>query len=114
MRRGVSRRGGGASSVEGGLMEKTENIVDPTRKYVRELRDFYTHLSIWLVVSVLLFVIDALTPGGPWFYWPVLIWGVAVAINAVSVFFTGRFLGPDWEQRKVDSLRARGAHSARP
>ena len=95
-------------------MSKTEEVTDPTRKFVRDLRDFYIHLSIWLVVSALLFVIDMLTPGGPWFYWPVLMWGVAVAINAVSLFLSGRLLGPDWEERKVGELRAQHPHSARP
>ena len=95
-------------------MSKPERIIDPTRKYVRDLRDFYIHLSIWAVVSVLLYVVDLLTPGGPWFYWPVLLWGVAVAINAVSVFLTGRVLGSDWEERKVSELRTRAAHSMRP
>lgn len=90
-------------------MDTTGQIIDPTRKYVRDLRDFYVHLSIWLVASVLLLLIDLVTPGGPWFYWPVSIWGIAVAINAVSVFLAGRVLGAEWENRKVRELEARGS-----
>jgi hypothetical protein len=95
-------------------MEKSEQIMDHTRKYVRELRDFYLHVAIWLVVGTLLFIIDVFTPGGPWFYWPVSMWGVAVAINAVSVFRSGRLLDTNWENRKVEEFRARAAHPGRP
>lgn len=86
---------------------------DQLREYVEALRGFYVHLAIYLVVNLMLFLIDMLTPGGPWFFWPLFGWGIAVLINAVAVFMTGRVFGADWMNRKVDALRARAAHSGR-
>ena len=81
---------------------------DPAREYVNQLKGFYVHLVIYIAVSVMLFLFDWLTPGGPWFYWPVLGWGVAVVINAVAVFVSGHFFGASWENRKLDEYRRRG------
>lgn len=83
------------------------------REYVEALRGFYVHLAIYLVVNLMLFLIDMVTPGGPWFYWPLFGWGIAVLINAVAVFMSGRVFGPEWMNRKVDALRSRAAHAGR-
>jgi len=48
---------------------------------------FYKHLAVYLAVGILLVVINFLTsPGSFWVIWPVLGWGIAVVIHAVSVF----------------------------
>lgn len=31
-------------------------------------------------------------------------WGIAVVIHGANVFFTGQFLGKEWEERKVKEL----------
>ena len=84
---------------------------DPAREYVRALRGFYLHLATYLIANLMLFVLDVLTPGGPWFYRPLLIWGIAVALNGVTVFMSGRFFDAEWENRKVEKLHGRGAHA---
>jgi 2TM domain-containing protein len=62
-----------------------------------------------VLVNIGLFVINLLTGGGWWFYWPLLGWGVGLGIHALSVFaFGGR--GPwdrDWEERKIRELMDR-------
>lgn len=78
---------------------------DQAREYVRALRGFYVHLTIYLTANLLLFILDMLTPGGPWFMWPLFGWGIAVAMNGVAVLTSGRLLGPDWENRKVAKIR---------
>jgi len=40
-----------------------------------------------------------------------LIWGIAVALNGVTVFMSGRFFDAEWENRKVEKLHGRGAHA---
>ncbi|QYZ79404.1 2TM domain-containing protein [Methanofollis formosanus] len=72
------------------------------RKRVRELRGFYEHLGIYLVINLLLFAINAITsPGAWWFYWVTLFWGVGLLFHALGTFLGGRFLGPEWEERKM-------------
>ncbi len=48
---------------------------------------FYKHLAVYLAVNALLVVINLLTsPGSYWAIWPLLGWGIAIVIHAVSVF----------------------------
>jgi hypothetical protein len=82
-------------------------------KRVKELRDFYMHLLVYLVVILGLFLIDLLTPGGPWFYWPLVGWGIAVVLHAASLVFEGSVFGAGWEERKTRQLMER-ERSRRP
>jgi hypothetical protein len=59
-----------------------------------------------MVVNVGLFAINMIaTPDTLWFYWPLLGWGVGVAIHAFTLVAEGRLLGAEWERRKVEKLR---------
>jgi hypothetical protein len=78
------------------------------RKQAKEQRDFYAHLASYAVVMVLLFVIDLLSGGSWWFFWPMLGWGVGIVMHAASVFGENRF-GPAWEDRKTQQLLERAA-----
>lgn len=70
------------------------------RKHANALRELYVHLGVYGIVIGFLFIIDVITGGNLWFYWPALAWGVAVAIHAVTVYGEGVF-GKQWEDRKV-------------
>ncbi|MBI3140617.1 MAG: 2TM domain-containing protein [Rhodocyclales bacterium] len=79
------------------------------RRQVARLRGFYRHALIYVAVNAGLLLIDLLrSPGEFWVVWPLAGWGVAVAIHGLSVFFGGRLLGAEWEERKVRELMARG------
>ena len=78
---------------------------DAARKRVRQLKGFYVHLTVYVFVNALLLVINLVTsPGALWFYWPLLGWGIGIVAHAASVFGTGRFLGKEWEERKIKEL----------
>ena len=80
------------------------------RQRVEALRGFYVHFAIYLIVNAGLVVINLLTtPDELWFYWPLLGWGIGVAIHAFGVFAGGPF-GADWEQRKIKQYMDRDAH----
>lgn len=75
------------------------------RRRVRQLRGFYSHLSVYLAVNAGLLVINLLTaPARLWMVWPLAGWGIAILIHGASVFLGGRILGAEWEQRKVRQL----------
>ena len=80
-------------------MENDERYLS-AQKTVRERRGLYTHAMIYAIVNTMLFTIDYLTPGGPWFYWPLAFWGVGLAINALVVF-GGLTPGSDAEERAI-------------
>ncbi|WGH77916.1 2TM domain-containing protein [Jannaschia ovalis] len=54
---------------------------------------FYAHLTVYAGIIVLLMAINFLTFSGVlWFHWPMLGWGIAVALHALGVFvFPRRF-----------------------
>jgi 2TM domain len=74
------------------------------RHRVRSLRAFYTHLTVYALVNFVLVLIDASTPGEPWFYKPLLGWGLLLALHAAQAYEMIPWLSHDWEQRKVDEL----------
>jgi hypothetical protein len=74
---------------------------------VAKLKGFYGHVSVYLVVMTLLFIINYITAGVWWFYWPLLGWGIGVALHALGVFGLDRVWGAEWEQRKIEELMKR-------
>jgi len=63
------------------------------KKRVEAKMGFYTHLSVYAAVILFLAIINFVTSSGTiWVQWPMLGWGVAVAIHAAFVFvFPRRF-----------------------
>ncbi|MFN8633065.1 MAG: 2TM domain-containing protein [Chloroflexota bacterium] len=76
---------------------------------VRALRGFYVHLMVYVAVNLGLMAIDWLTdpPGLTWAYYPLVGWGVALAIHALNLFVADGLFGPRWEERKVRELLSR-------
>lgn len=78
------------------------------KKRVEEIKGFYVHFTVYLLVNAGLFIINMLTdPGELWFRWPLLGWGIGVAIHAISVFGVGHLWGPEWEARKIRDIMDR-------
>lgn len=77
---------------------------------VKALRAFYTHLTIYALVNFLLMLIDIATPGATWFFWPLLGWGLGLAMHAAQTFERLPWFTRDWEQRKVRELLNRDSH----
>ena len=75
------------------------------RDRVQEIKGFYAHAAMYLVANVALAVLNFATlkknDGVIWFIWPLIGWGVVLAVHAISVFGIGRFLGKDWEERRI-------------
>jgi hypothetical protein len=82
-----------------------QKIEKQARKRVRELKEFYTHLGIYVVVNVFLAVLSLLTsPGYFWAIWPILGWGIGLFSHAVAVFGLFGIGGSEWEERKVREM----------
>jgi hypothetical protein len=72
------------------------------KKRVEEIKGFYGNLTAYIVVNIGLLVINLLTsPDHLWFYWPMIGWGIGVAIHGMKVFNYMPFLGKDWEEQKI-------------
>ena len=78
-----------------------EDKLDRAKKRVSELKSFYQHFFLYIIVMGVLFIIDWRDHGNWWFYWPLLGWGIGIVSHAFSTF--GVF-GRNWEDRKVKQL----------
>ncbi|UCG30026.1 MAG: 2TM domain-containing protein [candidate division WOR-3 bacterium] len=88
-----------------GQKTNEQDSYERARKRVEELRSFYSHLYVYLAVNAGLFLLNILTsPRHLWFYWPLICWGIGLAIHGLSVFGTQKMLGKDWEERKIKEL----------
>lgn len=75
------------------------------KKRVEDIKGFYSHLVVYVLVNAALLVLNLLTsPGGLWFQWPLFFWGIGIVAHAASVFGPKWFLGAEWERRKIEEL----------
>ena len=70
---------------------------------VRALRLFYTHLTVYALLNILLLLINAST-GESWFYKVLLGWGLLLSLHAAYTYELLPWSSHDWEQRKVQQL----------
>ena len=86
------------------MSEETAKYREAKQK-VASLRGFYIHLVVYVAVNTLLFLINMITsPDALWFIWPLMGWGLAVALQALSVFSNAGRLGSEWEERKIREI----------
>lgn len=68
-------------------------------------RSFYIHVLVYVLVNAFLAILNYSTkPNEIWFSWPLLGWGIGLAIHGVVTFFRGRFPGKRWEERRMKQL----------
>lgn len=77
------------------------------RRRAHELRSFYQHLVIYLVVNACLAGLNLWRdPDDIWFVYPLFGWGVGLAIHGLSTYGFGGLFGPEWERRKIERILA--------
>ncbi|QCX53180.1 2TM domain-containing protein [Elizabethkingia sp. JS20170427COW] len=77
-------------------------------KRVKEIKDFYSNLISYCCVIPFLIAINLLfSPGFYWFMFPMLGWGLGVAIHGFSTFGIGK----NWEEKKIRKLMKKGENS---
>jgi hypothetical protein len=91
-------------------------LEERARKQARAERRFYNKLFLYLGVISFVFVIDALTGPGWWFYWLAIGWGMIIAGQAFRLFSPANRFDDEWEERKARALlvkeQSKGAKSA--
>ena len=92
-------------------MNTEETKYQKAKERVEAVKGFYIHLTVYVVVNLILFSINMIvSPDGLWFFWPLMGWGVGVALHALRVFGAGRWFGADWEEKKIDELMKQGGN----
>jgi 2TM domain len=83
-------------------MDQDQQSYQRAHARVQALKGFYIHATVFVLVNIGLFIINLLTGGGWWFYWPLIGWGIGLGAHALGVFgFGGRPWGREWEERKT-------------
>jgi hypothetical protein len=76
------------------------------QKRVQQKKKFQKHFTVYLVVSAFLFAINQLTsPNEMWFYWPMLGWGIGIAIQYSQLYGIPGLVeaaDEDWERRELE------------
>jgi hypothetical protein len=85
------------------MLASMDEAHEEARRYVRRKRVFYAVLGIWVVLSVMWFLIDLVDDGRlDWFFWPMIGTGIGVAIAGIVLLGLGGLFGPEWERRQID------------
>jgi 2TM domain len=83
-------------------MDQDQQSYQRAHARVQALKGFYIHATVFVLVNIGLFIINLLTGGGWWFYWPLIGWGIGLGAHALGVFgFGGGPWGREWEERKT-------------
>jgi hypothetical protein len=79
---------------------------DAAVKRVKDIKDFYNHLTMFLLVNSILAILIYYFVGSIWYFlwFGAGGWAIGVIIHATIVFSWNPFLGKDWEQRKIKQL----------
>ena len=78
---------------------------EKARKRVEEIKGFYSHLIVYVIVNIGLFLLNLFTnPGNWWFYWVIIGWGIGLFFHAMGTFVFNRFPGKQWEDRKIKEV----------
>jgi len=85
------------------VMDEKERY-ESAKKQVMEMKSFYSHLIVYLIMAVFFIVINLVTsPGVYWFYWPIIGWGIGVFFHGMETFKKGTF-GKNWEEKKIQEI----------
>lgn len=85
------------------------------RKRVKAKKGFYSHLSTYVVVGIFFFGMNMLTdPFDIWWPFPMLSWGIGLAIHYLTVFgFPGSgVMSKEWEDREMEKELRRVGYDA--
>ena len=81
------------------------------RKKVKDIKDFYIHLAVFLTVLTIIILINVVTFATGrsdyqgwnfWFLLPFGFWGFAVLMHGLRTFVFGR--ESSWEKRKIEEV----------
>ncbi|PFL21165.1 2TM domain-containing protein [Bacillus cereus] len=81
-------------------MERDENYLR-AKKRVENLKAFYIHLTVYILVNLMLFFINISSDSSKlWFLYPLGGWGIGIVIHGLTTFPFGIF-GKEWEEPKI-------------
>jgi len=81
---------------------RDDEAYERAKKRVEELKGFYAHLIVYVVVNAVLVLINLWTsPGFLWFLFPLIGWGIGLFFHAVFGFGLFGVFTKEWEDKKI-------------
>lgn len=77
-----------------------EQLRKEAKEYVNELKGFYIHLFVYILVNAGLVILNLILHQN-WWYWVVFGWGIGLVSHALSVFARGSLFGRSWEEKQI-------------
>lgn len=75
------------------------------KKKVEEIKGFYWHLAVYVVViPVIIFINYKTSWEFKWFWFSTIGWGIGLLGHAFSVFWINGIFGKNWEERKIQQF----------
>ena len=71
------------------------------KKKVEEIKGFYVHLCIYLIMVPVFIYLNVKSTSFPWALFPIGGWGLGVIGHASEVYDWNPFFGKDWEERQI-------------
>ncbi|MFM2400176.1 MAG: hypothetical protein RL341_2333 [Pseudomonadota bacterium] len=89
-------------------IRRQEQAYAAAKKRVEDIKGFYGHLLSYVLVNALLAAINLIfSPKQIWFVFPLMGWGIGVAVHAFSVWGPSMWFGRAWEEKKIAELLAK-------
>jgi predicted membrane channel-forming protein YqfA (hemolysin III family) len=83
---------------------KGERYIE-AQKRVKEIREFYEHLTVFILISAIIIAINLITsPEYLWFVWCLLGWGIGVVLHGMKAFRFSPSFSKEWEERKIREI----------
>ncbi len=102
-----------ATDIEEAVAEE-ERIREARARVDAELRRarlvFFVHLSAYVLGNAVLFAVNMVQGGAVWFYWPLIVWTLALVLHAAWLALVG---GPEAARRTAEIEATRGQSRAR-
>jgi hypothetical protein len=74
-------------------------------KRVKKLKGFYTHLLVYVIINIFIYVVNVRGSHGDYFalqnFTTAFFWGIGLLAHATSVFVPEIVFGKNWEERKI-------------
>lgn len=84
------------------VFDKESEEYKQAKTRVEEVRGFWSHLAVYIIINLGLFIINIITtPHHYWFYWPLIGWGIGLVAHGFHVFEARGIFGKDWEEKQI-------------
>lgn len=83
-----------------------ERFREEAKKRIKERRDFFTHLLIFILINSFLIILNLnVSPDYKWFMWPLLLWTIGLTIHFFTIFIIRLRITEEDIQKEVRNFK---------